>query len=131
MEALCENCNLWIHNGGPLNVGYCRHNKMAYRKASQTCDDFIRIVATAQLSINQRRSFIGVRHRKEGWSFVTALNADSHLVIPLYSPWCYDTYEAAITASVKSIMSSIGNFSAEEATGLRMLCDTALTPTLF
>ena len=39
MEAICNNCDCWQHNGGPLNVGYCRMNKMAYRKAKQTCDN--------------------------------------------------------------------------------------------
>ena len=134
MEAICNNCDCWQHNGGPLNVGYCRQNKMAYRKASQTCDKFIHIVAKQVIGKHPLVSFIAIRHDQAGWYGVSVIHAIS-FDLPSNTATDalvkYDTSEAAIKATVKEILGAIGEFSVEDAKDIRMLCDTALTPTLF
>lgn len=132
MEALCENCDLWIRNGGPLNVGYCRHNKMAYRKAEQTCDKFIQIVSKLTIGKHPRPSFIAVCHNKDGWYGVSVINAVSFNLPSITDALVkYDTSEAAIKATVKEILVAIGEFDTADAECVRQICDTALTPTLF
>lgn len=134
MEAKCENCDCWQHNGGPLNVGYCRMNKMAYRKAEQTCDKFIHIVSRQIIGKHPRPSFIAVCHDKDGWygvsvihaiSFDLPSNTDTDVLVK------YDTSEAAIKATVKEILGAIGEFDTTDAECVRQICDQALTPTLF
>lgn len=132
MEAFCNNCDCWQHNGGPLNVGYCRMNKMTYRKAKQTCDKFIHIVSRQIIGKHPRPSFIAVCHDKDGWYGVSVINAISFNLPSITDALVkYDTSEAAIKATVKEILGAIGEFSVEDAKDIRMLCDTALTPTLF
>lgn len=131
MEAICNNCDLWQHNGGPLNVGYCRMNKMAYRKAEQTCDKFIQIVSKLTIGKRPRPSFIAVCHDKDGWYGVSIINALSFGVSITDTLVKYDTSEAAIKATVKEILGAIGEFDSADAECVRQLCDQALTPTLF
>jgi len=134
MEAICDNCDSWQHNGGPLNVGYCRINKMAYRKAKQTCDKFIHIVAVQVIGKHPLVSFIAIRHDRAGWygvsvihaiSFDLPSNTDTDVLVK------YDTSEAAIKATVKEILGAIGEFDSADAECVRQLCDQALSPTLF
>lgn len=129
MEAKCENCDSWQHNGGPLNVGYCRMNKMAYRKAKQTCDYFIRIISHGSSSTSS--GFIGLRWEKASWYPVYSIKTQTKLMLCTDGLVTYPTSEDAVKAAVKEIMGAIGEFSVEDAKDIRMLCDTALTPTLF
>lgn len=132
MEAICNNCDCWQHNGGPLNVGYCRVNQYAYRKDSQTCRNFIHIVSRQIIGKHPRPSFIAVCHDKDGWYGVSVINAISFNLPSITDALVkYDTSEAAIKATVQEILGAIGEFSVEDAKDIRMLCDTALTPTLF